>query len=140
MKSPLWISGEIMADIGDSYRRARLDVSEVMNVALANLDLGEGFNSLILIPIIRDQEHPNYGDVRRYNTKTRDFELRLKTSYDAFRSAGATEQRRLVVENLLRAVEEMRKMHVRGVNCNELEHAIREVAASKGWLPELLIH
>ena len=140
MTNALWISGEIMADIGEDFRLAANEVEDSFNAALDRLDFGRGFSRLCLIPIVLSEDGPNYGEVRRYHKKRRDFEFRLKIPHAAFKAADTLGQRRLIMENILRAVEEMKKMRVKDVDCEKLEQAIRDVAAAKGWLPQSLVH
>ena len=140
MNEPLWISGEIEGDVYDGYHVASNEVVAAMNAGLIGIDFGRGFNSLNLIPILRRVDHPGYGEIRKYHKKDRDFEFRLKIPHAAFKAASPLEQRRLIVENILRAVDEMKKMRVKDVDCEKLEQAIRDVAAAKGWLPADLIH
>jgi hypothetical protein len=140
MKDVLWISGEIQADVGDDFRLAANEVQDTVNAALNGVDFGGDFARLCMIPIVRLIDSPVYKEVRRYHKKDRDFEFRLKIPHAAFKAAGALEQRRLIVENILRAVDEMKKMRVKDVDCQKLEQAIRDVAAAKGWLPASMIH
>jgi Immunity protein 44 len=140
MKDVFWMSGEIEGDVYDSYRIARNEVEATILAGLQALDFGNGFKRLTLIPIIREVDHPDYDEVRRYHKRDRDFEFRLRISHAAFKVADAVGQRRLIVENILRAVDEMRKLRVKDVDCEKLEQAIRDVAASKGWLPPSMIH
>ena len=129
-----------MADIGDDFRLAANDVEAQVNTAIASLNIGSGFSSLSLIPIVLDETGPPYGEIRRYHKKDRDFEFRLKIPHAAFKAADRNGQCRLIMENILRAVDEMKKMRVKDVDCEKLDQAIREVAAAKGWLPASLIH
>jgi hypothetical protein len=140
MKNVLWISGEIQADIGDDYHLGSNEVEEAINAALSGIDFGKGFNKLSLIPIVLEQDDPDYDEVRRYHKADKDFEFRLKIQHAAFRAASPTGQRRLIVQSILRAVDEMKKMKIKNVDCEKLEQAIRDVAASKGWLPASMIH
>jgi hypothetical protein len=134
MSNPLWISGEIMADIGDDFRLAANEVEAELNARLISEHFGDGFGSLNLIPIVLDETGPPYGEVRRYHKRRRDFEFRLRIPHDAFKQADPTMKRRLIVENVLQAVEEMKGMRVRDVYCDKLDEAIREAAIAKGWL------
>lgn len=134
MGKPLWISGEIQADVDDDFGPASHEVEAAMNAALLGLDFGKGFNSLNLVPIIRLFDSTDYDEIRKYHKKRRDFEFRLKIPHASFKTADEVGQRRLVVKNILQAITEMRKMAVRDVDCDKLEHSIRAVAAEKGWL------
>ena len=134
MDNPLWMSGELQGDISDAYSAASNEIEAAINAALKEQSFGGGFNSLNLIPIILDFEDPTYKEVRRYHKKRRDFEFRLKIPHAVFKAASPLGQRRLVMQNILRAVDEMRKMRVKDVDCDKLEHAIREVAAAHDWL------
>ncbi len=134
MKNMIWIGGEVQGDIGEPCRLASKEITAALNVALNGQVFGSGLTSLTLIPIILDFEDPTYKEVRRYHKKDRDFEFRLKIPHAVFKAASPLGQRRLVVQNILRAVAEMRKMRVKDVDCDKLEHAIREVAAAHDWL------
>ncbi|MEZ4300385.1 MAG: Imm44 family immunity protein [Polyangiaceae bacterium] len=140
MGAPFWISGEVEGDVYDDYSEASNEIETVVKTALSGIDLGASFKQLSLIPILLAGDDPDYGEVRKYHKKDRDFEFRLKISHAAFKAADALGQRQLIVENILRAVEEMKKMRIKDVDCAKLEQAIREVAASKGWLPPSLLH
>lgn len=140
MKPTLWISGEIEGDVYDDYRVVRNEIEQTFNKSLADDGFGERFGRLCLIPILRAVDSPDYNEVRKFHKKDRDFEFRLKISHAAFKAADALGQRRLIVENILRAVDEMKKMRVKDVDSDKLEQAIREVAASHGWLPPEQIH
>ena len=140
MGAPFWMSGEIEGDVYDEYRVARNGVEPAVKEALTGKDFGVGFKQLSIIPVLREHDHPDYDEVRRYHKKRRDFEFRLKISHAAFKAADAVGHRRLIMENILRAVEEMKKMRIKDVDCAKLEQAIREVAAAKGWLPQSSLH
>lgn len=134
MKNVIWISGEIQADVGDAFRLAANEVEETMNDTLNGRSFGDSFGRLCLIPILRMIDSPDYDEIRKHHKKRQDFEFRLKIPHAVFKAASPLGQRRLVVQNILRAVAEMRKMRVKDVDCDKLEHAIREVAAAHDWL------
>ncbi len=134
MKNIIWIGGEVQGDIGEPCRLAGNEVEGALNGVLNGQAFGSGFASLNLIPIILNFEDPTYKEVRRYHKKRQDFEFRLKIPHAVFKAASPLGQRRLVVQNILRAVAEMRKMRVKDVDCDKLEQAIREVAAAHDWL------
>ncbi len=134
MKDVLWISGEIQSDVGDDFRLAANEVEGAVNITLNGSDFGNDFGRLCLIPIVLDEDDPDYNEIRRHHKKRQDFEFRLKIPHAVFKAASPLGQRRLVMQNILRAVDEMRKMRVKDVDCDKLEHAIREVAAAHDWL------
>lgn len=136
MKDLLWISGEIEGDVYDNYRLARNEVEPTINTSLKGTHYGRGFSRLCLIPMIFGPNSPDYyNEIRRYHKKDKDFEFRLKIPYAEFKAADALGQRRLLMENILRAVDEMKKMRTKDVEVDKLERAIREVAAAHDWLP-----
>jgi len=140
MDEPIFISGEIQGDIGEPYRIARNEVESAVLAGLRGLDFGKGFSRLSLIPIVLGEHGPDYGEIRRYHKKRQVFEFRLKIPHADFKAADPIGQRRLIMENILRAVDGMKKMRVKDVDCEKLDQAIREVAAAKGWLPASLVH
>lgn len=132
---PIWISGEIMADVGQAYQQAANEVMFAMNEAIHGLPFGSDFGGLSLIPMVLNEQGPDYNEIRRYDKKDKDFEFRLRIPHAEFKAADALGQRRLIVENILRAVDEMKKMGIKDVEVGKLERAIRDVAAAHDWLP-----
>jgi len=135
MKNIVWISGEIQADVDDAFGPASIEVEGAINTSLKGTQYGQGFSRLCLIPMVLGPSGPDYKEIRRYDKRDRVFEFRLRIPHAEFKAAGALEQRRLIVENILRAVDEMKKMGVKDVEVGKLERAIREVAAAHDWLP-----
>ena len=134
MKDAFWMSGEIEGDVYDDYNVAQNEIEPAINSALKGNEFGRGFVRLSLIPIMLPEDDPDYDEIRRYHKKDRDFEFRLKIPHAVFKAASPLGQRRLVMQNILRAVDEMRKMRVKDVDCDKLEQAIREVAVAHDWL------
>lgn len=134
MKDILWMSGEIQADVDSAFTSAAKEVKRVINLSLLATTYGAGFSRLCLIPILL-QDNSDYPEVRRYHKKDKDFEFRFKIPHAEFKAADALGQRRLIVENILRAVDEMKKMGIKDVEVGKLERAIRNVAAAHDWLP-----
>lgn len=128
------MSGEIQSDIADEYRSARKDIESAANAVLGSSDYGDGINKWVLIAIIRDEDHPDFDEVRKYQKKDRRFESRLKISHADFKTADAMVRRKLIVDALLRSVGEMRRLNIRNIDHAKLESDIRELASSKGWV------
>ena len=134
MKGTIFLSGEIQGDVGDEYHVASNEVEAAINSGTDVPTYGGGFGGLFLVPIILPEDNPVYHEVRRYTTKDRVFEFRLKISHAAFKAADAVGHRKLLVEMILRAVDEARKKKIKDIDYDKLEADIRRVAASKGWL------
>ena len=133
MGTKLWMSGEIEGDVYDDYRVARSELEAAMNAAFESSNYGDGLKKLALIPIIRETDHPTYCEVNKYWKKDRSFESRLKIPHAEFKAASDVEKRKLIVDHILRSIEELRRRRIPGIDCAKLESDVREVAAVKGW-------
>jgi hypothetical protein len=133
MGTILWMSGELQSDISDEYLLAMRDIKSAVNAVLSSFDYGDGLKELALIPIIRETDHPTYGEVNKYWKKDRSFESRLKIPHAEFKAATAAGKRKLIVGILLRSIAEMRRRAIPGIDYAKLESDVREVATAKGW-------
>ena len=129
------MSGEIEGDVYDEYRVARNEVEELINAAIGASSYGS-LKLWGLIPIILDDNDPNYPEIKRYRKKIQEFEFRLKIDHATFKAADDLGKRKLIVAALLRSIDEMRRLVPKGIDYARLESDVREVAESKGWLPD----
>lgn len=127
----LWMSGEIQADIGDEFREARKVVEHAVNEGLGT-NYGAGFTGWVLIAIIMEHAHPDYGEIKRYRKKD-GFELRLKIDHAAFKSASATEQQKLIASIVRRSITEMRTLAAKNVDYDRLQADVSATLESRGW-------
>ncbi len=134
MGTTLWMSGEIQSDIADAYRSVRKDIEAAVNDALRPGDYGKGLDKWVVIAIIREEDHPDFDEIKKYRAKERKFESRLKVSHGAFKAADAMGRCKLIIEMLLRSVADMRKIGVRNIDYAQIEDDVRKLAAVKGWL------
>lgn len=133
MGTRLFMSGEIEGDVYDEYRVARNEVEELINAAIGASSYGS-LKLWGLIPIILDDNDPNYPEIKRYRKKIQEFEFRLKIDHATFKAADDLGKRKLIVAALLRSIDEMRQLVPKGIDYGRLESDVRAVAASKGWL------
>jgi hypothetical protein len=134
MSGTIWLSAEIMADVGEQHRLAANEIEKEVNARTDAASYGDGFGSLHLISIILSEDGPDYDEVKKYWKKRKVFEFRLKIPHATFKAADPLGHRKLIVESILRAVDEARKKNIRDIDYDKLEADIRRVAASKGWL------
>lgn len=127
------MSGEIEGDVYDDYRVARNEVEDAVNAAIRD----SGFGALKewgLIPIILDDNDPNYPEIKRYRKKAQEFEFRLAIDHATFKAADTRGKRKLIMSSILRSIDEMRKLVPKGIDYARLENDVRGVAAANGWL------
>src|SRR5437763_15755317 len=108
-----WLSGEIMADVGDVHREARNEVEDELNKDFASLDYGRGLQKLAFISIIRPTGDDAYPEIYRYDRKDRIVEARLKINHLDFRMAPDKEARkRMLLDGIERAIARMGELKI----------------------------
>jgi hypothetical protein len=131
-----WYSGEVKSDVSREFCDAFNDVEDSLNAKLGELSVGEELESWNSIPIVRPEEDltPAYCEVKKFRRKDKSIEFRLKIDHPHFKAGDAVAKRHLLIESLLRSVDEARKLVPATVKLDELDKGIREVAREKGWL------
>lgn len=133
MGTRLFMSGEIEGDVYDDYRVACNEVDDAVNLAIRESNFG-AVKEWAVIPIILDDNDPNYPEVKRYRKKSQEFEFRLVIEHAAFKAADTLGKRKLIMASILRSIDEMRKLAPKGIDYARLENEVRGVAAANGWL------
>ncbi len=135
----LWMSGEIMGNIGDEYASARREINKEINQILSCHRYAEGIDEWAFLAIILDLGYDAYPEVRRYHKSDKSFEFRLKIPHAEFKAADPNRQRGLIIEALLRSLDDMavlikkRRLSTINIDFGGLKAAIRELAVSKRW-------
>jgi len=126
-----WFSGEVMGDVSVEFRSAILEIEDALN---AKVDTGDyGIFELTHISIIRDIDHPDYCEVKKYSRLKKEAEFRLKIDYLRFQGADPVTQRKLLIESVIRAIRELPFLKAKGVQCENLERDVASVANERGW-------
>src|SRR5947209_17995795 len=98
-RGKFWISGEVMADVGDTFRQAMNEVEEGLNEQFAAHDYGQALEELAFIAILRPAGDEFYPEIYKYDRKKRTVEARLKVNHRDFLTANnADERRRLLLD------------------------------------------
>jgi hypothetical protein len=122
--SKLWISGEVQADVGDSFRRAGNAIEGEVNQFIEGISLGEKVKEWAYIAIIRKEDHPDYDEVIKKSSRGKALEFRLKISHVAFASASPNDQIRLMLQSLSRSVTLMAGLGVATETRSALQSAL----------------
>jgi hypothetical protein len=125
--SELWISGEIQADVDDSFRKARIGVESKLNPQIQGISLGGKVEEWIFIAIIRREDHPYYDEVAKKSPQGKALEFRLKIPHSEFVSASEEGQIRLLVKALLRSVMMMGQFGVSAETQMALSAALKRI-------------
>jgi hypothetical protein len=130
----LWMSGEIQADIADSYRGIRNSIEIEVNRLLNNANIDIKIQEWAVIPIILSENiTEQYPEVVKKSVKGTSFECRLKIPHANFLSANVRHRIKLIFQVLLRSVDLMKDFGVSIDIQNSLRtllvHAEREIAA-----------
>lgn len=127
------MSAEIQRDVSPQYTAALNEIEPAINAAIGGTDYGP-FTRWSFIAIVREEDDPDYDEVKKYRKKDRVFEFRLKIEYATFKAADDLGKRKLIVASLLRSIDEMRNLVPKGIDYVRLESDVRNVALSNGWL------
>lgn len=128
-----WFSGEVQADVADAYRTARKEVELALNQALADKAYGPivGWD---FIAIIRETEHPDYDEVKKYDRTDSSLEFRLKIDHARFKEADDLVRCQLLLQAVLRGAREVAAIVPAGTQIGELERDILGVARARRWV------
>lgn len=130
----LWMSGEICAEIGDTFREARNPVETIFSEALANKNYDINLDSWDCIAIIRDDE--DFKERIRYSPKNKNMDFRLRIDFEEFRSADNLGRQSLIYEMLERSLSLLKgKKGIGKISeIDRLASDARQVAKEHGWL------
>ena len=108
-----WMSGEIMADVGDVHREARNEVEDELNARFAARDYGRALKELAFISIIRPTGDNAYPEIYKYDKKDRTVEARFKINHLDFRMAPDKKGRKQLLLNAIeRAIARMGELKI----------------------------
>ena len=108
----LWMSAEMMADVGDLYGDSRKAIEAKFNELISEENLLPHIDQWAFIAMILNENGPDYKEVVRRHNKGKEFEFRLKISHADFKNGNDAQRIELVIEALSRAVDLMVKFKV----------------------------
>lgn len=129
----LWISGEICAEVADSFRDAMNTVEDAINKAITGKNYAINLNSWDCIAIVRDDN--DFKEISKYSPKKKEMDFRLKIDFNKFRTVTNVGRETLIFEMLERSLVLLKEKEV-GVEIDRLAADVRVVAAQRGWLTE----
>jgi hypothetical protein len=97
-RGKLWISGEVQADVVESFMTASHAIEGEVNQLIQGISLGENAEEWAFI-VIRKQEHPDYGEIIKKSSRGKSLEFCLKISHAAFASGGSRRAIRLMLQS-----------------------------------------
>lgn len=130
----VWMSGEVMAEVADSYSEARKKVEEQFNEHFSASGFGKSLKSLTFIGILRPEGDTNYPETTKFHRRDCDAEFRLKIPYDIFRESDEFTQRKLVARALLRAIESIPEFKLRDFDADAFIQSYKSSLQDTGWL------
>jgi hypothetical protein len=121
-----WWSGEIQADVDDSYSRIMNLLETELNQLLTDISFGGKAEQWAFIGIIRQQDSPNYDEVVRKSSRGRVLEFRLKIPHAEFLGASPKRQIGLILGALFRSVALMERLGVSADVRDRLQEILKE--------------
>ncbi len=126
----LWMSAEIQADVGDSYRVLSHAIENEVNRLLDAIALSEKAETWALIAVIMKIERTDYDEVVKRSCRGKVLEFRLKIPYTVFLLANNESRIRLIFDLLQRSVELMVKLKVPDDTRNTLRNVLLDAQRS----------
>ena len=128
-----WFSGEIQVDVYETYSAASDEVVAALNQGLGAADFGAELTEWDLIPMITPVPKLGYKEVRKYHKDDKSMEFRLKIDHARFKGTDDLGRRRLIVESLLRSLDEATSLLPKSVDLEGLKRGVLEVVRAKNW-------
>lgn len=121
-KLRFWMSGEIQGDIDDgSFILVRKTVEEAVTQSIEDKSYGQGLKLWAYLAIILEPNTDRYyPEVKRYSKRKKEVEFRLKIDHQQFLQGDRQTHLRLLSESVLRCLELMRDMHIKGLDLDRL--------------------
>jgi Immunity protein 44 len=110
--SKFWWSGEVQADVADTYTEAMKAVDAELNRLLDGVLFGGKVDEWAFIAIIREGNSPDYREIARKSSRGKSLEFRLKMSHADFLAAHARQRISLIFKALSRSVLMMENLEV----------------------------
>ncbi|MGD9155847.1 MAG: Imm44 family immunity protein [Bacillota bacterium] len=130
----LWMSGEVMEDVGESSRLASNEIEEYINEHLQSIDYGPEVEKWAYIAIILPAKDEFLTEIYKYHKRRKVAEFRLKVDHDKFIKANQLEQRKMLCESLLRSITLFPQIKIKNFDYKRLETDFARIAKEKGWL------
>ncbi|MDB4912060.1 MAG: hypothetical protein JWO39_2883 [Gemmatimonadetes bacterium] len=110
-----FISGEIDALVYDLYTPVRQLVEKRLNDALADKDYGPALSSIGIIPIImRPEWEADRNERKLFQRKQHGADYRMYIAFEEFRSGNLEDRVRLLIGNIVVAIEDLQRKAGRG--------------------------
>ena len=106
----IWIGGEVGLDGNDfeSYRLITNQIEKSFNKYLQEIGyVNKDLDSLDVIAILRDDNY--FNEIKKYRSKKRDTDIRLKIDYNEFKNADEKKRKKMIYEGLLKAFDLVEK-------------------------------
>jgi hypothetical protein len=129
------MSGEVEADLADSYRISRNSVECAVNLDLENTLFSEKFEKWAVIPVIlSDTFISGFPEIVKLSSKGKVLEFRLQVAYTEFKKASSERRLAMIFDALSRSVDLMPKLKVSPESQEKFRAAL--VTARSALLPK----
>ena len=118
-----WWSGETQADVGDAFAKTMKAIAAELNRLLADVSFGGKVEQWAFIPIILEEDSPDFGEVVKKSAQGKELEFRLKIPHAEFLAASPAERIGLIFKALSRSVDLMGQLGV----STDTQNALRAV-------------
>jgi hypothetical protein len=118
-----WWSGETQADIGETFAQTMRKIAAELNRLLAGVSFGGKVEQWAFIPIILEEDNPDYDEVVKKSSRGKVLEFRLKIPHAEFLAATPAERFGLLFKSLSRSVDLMAQLGV----STDTQKTLREV-------------
>lgn len=114
----LWISGEIEADIGDSFRYVQNKVETLVNDTLLIKNYGNGIDEWDVIMIITQEGGK---ESFRFNKRTKATDVRINVDYCNYKNSDPIQREVLFLDHLIRSLDHLKEFNIQDVDWENLK-------------------
>lgn len=133
----IWTSSETSAGLGKNPMKELLVIEDTFNTTLSEVDYGAGVKELMYIAIILGGKFDVFDEVKKYNSKKKTLELRLKISHEEYKKSPDKKRYALLFQSILRAIDEIKIFDINGFDYQQLRIDFIKLGVSQGWVDEL---
>ncbi|MDO8572377.1 MAG: Imm44 family immunity protein [bacterium] len=120
-----FITGEVSHDAHpEKFSLISKEIEKKINILMAENDYGDAVESLDIIPTIfsfQFQVSLSYKERKLYRKKDKSTDYRLAIDYNEFINADDEGKRRLLIENILHAIRDLKRKIKKGFDGDKLE-------------------
>ena len=114
----LWLSGEVEAEIGDSFRSVMNEVETLINEGILINYYGDGLIEWDVIFIITKEGGK---ELFKYSKRKKGTDIRINVDYNGFKDSDFLGKRNKLLDGLIKSLDVLKEMNIKDVDWENLK-------------------